>query len=279
MGGTPKKTQTDYTRGGHEISNTAIPYYENTLNKINDYVQNPTDTVDSLLSRYYDNTTAQSDFLRNYNRAMSNAAANNYAATGGGYSSSGQKAYNDAQRGWNDMGSRLYDAGVNSAANMQNMFYNQASNASGVFNSAYNTGKEYSDVEQYNYMADQANSFWNRFTNMSGEGLQAAGKALQFVPGVGTVAGAALAGAGGMMSSLATKPSDVYAAMGYGGGGQTAGNTSGWASALGQSTGLGLLANKKAGLDWLGRPLGTSTFTGDDGKKYMMNSEGLKIRL
>lgn len=155
-----KKTQTAYTTGGYDISNTAIPLYQSNLTRMDSYLSDPTSTIDDYLNKYYSNTSAQSDFLRNYNRAMSGTTANNYSATSGGYSSSGQQAYNDMQRYQNDLASRLQDYGVSSASTMANNYYNNLLKANNAYGNAYSLGEEYSDIEQYNNAIDQANSNW-----------------------------------------------------------------------------------------------------------------------
>ena len=157
MGKTPKKIQTDYTTGGRDISNTAVPLYQKNLNLISEYNSDPTRTIDMYKNKYYTNTANQSDFLTDYNRAMTNKTNANYSATDGGYSSSGQRAYDDAQRYWNDRAARLEDYGVQSAASMAQNYYKNLLNANTDYDQAYNLGKEYSDIEQYNNLVKQNN--------------------------------------------------------------------------------------------------------------------------
>lgn len=229
-----KQTQTDFTRGGRDISNTAIPYYQNTLGTLNDYIQNPQGTMNNILDTYYSNDVNQSDFLRNYNRAMANASAGNYSATGGGYSSAGQRAYNDTQRYQNDLAARLRSQGVQNAANIQNAWMSQALAGAGAFNNAYNLGKPYSDVEQYNYLADQNNSFGNQLAGLAG----GAGQVLSAIPTPWTQAiGAGLQMAGGLGST------DVSQALGT----QAPSNT-GWASSI--ATGIAK-TNELGGNNWI----------------------------
>lgn len=159
----PKLPQTDYSRGGRDISNTAVPAYQANIGRMETYLNDPQGQIDSYLNKYYDNTTAQSDFLKNMQRGLANTTANNYAATGGGYSSAGQQAYEDTQRAYNDLGARLYDAGVQSSANMANQYFNSLLNANSSYNEAYKNGQTYHETEQYNAMVDQVNKhpFWN----------------------------------------------------------------------------------------------------------------------
>ena len=165
-----KKIQTDYTTGGHDISNTAIPLYQSGLTRLDEYTANPQQYVDTYLNRYYGPDAIQNqDFLRNYNRNMGLTTANNYAATTGGYTSSGQRAYDDQQRYYNDLASRLQQYGVQSARGMYDKDIENQMNALGQYNAAYHLGKEYSDIQQYNNAVRQANKNW------LGQGLSALG--------------------------------------------------------------------------------------------------------
>ena len=73
-----KQKQTDYTRGGKLISDTSIPLYVSNLGRMDEYLSDPQKRMNKYLTDYYDNTAAQSDFLRNYQRAMSGQTGLNY---------------------------------------------------------------------------------------------------------------------------------------------------------------------------------------------------------
>lgn len=167
-----KLTQTDYTEGGRDISNTAIPLYQTNLERMDDYLSNPSARIDDYLNKYYTNTTAQNDFLSEYNRAMAQKTGANYQATSGGYSSQNQQSYDDLQKYYNDQANRLYDLGVSNAYNMATGDYSNMLSANTAYNNAYQLGKAYSDVEQYNGLVDQANSNW--FSNILGTAGQVA---------------------------------------------------------------------------------------------------------
>lgn len=156
-----KKKQTDYNIGGKAISDTAIPLYQKNLTRMDEYLSDPTARQDMYLEKYYGSDNVdQSDFLRNYKRAMAQTTGNNYSATSGGYSSSGQRAYDDNQRYWNDAASRLRNQGITSSYQMANQDYANMVGANSSYQNAYGLGKAYSDVDQYNDLADQANSRW-----------------------------------------------------------------------------------------------------------------------
>ena len=169
-----KRKQTDYTKGGRDISNTAIPIYQDTLEQIADYNRDQgVGTINNYLDTYWSNNAIQqSDFLRDYNRAMSGLANNNYSSTNGGYTSTGQKSYDDQQRYYNDLAARMQSQGVNYASTMANNYYNGLLNGSDRLNAAYRLGKEYSDIDQYNDLVDQSNGNWlsNAMTSV-GQGL------------------------------------------------------------------------------------------------------------
>ena len=275
-----KKKQTDYTIGGHDISQTAIPYYQNALTNMDTYLNNPQSYIDDYLNKYYSNTASQSDFLRNYNRAMSGTTANNYATTHGGYSSAGNRAYADQQRYQNDLAARLQEQGVSSAAQMAQNWYNSLLNAAPVYQSAYGLGKDYSDIDQYNYIAKQNNSFGNQALGVGGQLASSAGKVLSMIPTPWTQGiGAGLQAAGGVMSSQTIDPSS---ALGMSSGGTAGGGSNQWSN-MANSIGGGLGATAKlGGNNWVTAlfPSGYGTTTGTDtmGNKTITNKDGLTIR-
>lgn len=186
-----KKTQTDWTRGGKAISDTAIPLYQKNLTRMDEYLENPTARIDELLNQYYTNTPKENDFLRNYQRAMGNVTANNYGATTGGYASRNQQNYDDYQRYMNDYAARLRAEGVNNAYNMAQGFYGNMLQANPQYQAAYNLGQPYSEVEQYNDMVDQVNSnWWAPVLSTAGSVVSTA------FPGIGTAIGGAMQGVG-----------------------------------------------------------------------------------
>ena len=162
MGKQAKIPQTDYTIGGRDISNTAIPYYKKGVTQLGNYMENVQNRMDPYLEKYVDaaNAADQSDFVRNYQRAMGQQTAQNYAATGGGYSSANQLGYDDLQRYYNDYASRLYAQGLSQANQMAAQEYDMLTGALGSYGNAYNLGKEYSQNEQYNKLVDKANKNW-----------------------------------------------------------------------------------------------------------------------
>lgn len=185
-----KKTQTDYTRGGKAISDTAIPLYQENLTRMGSYLESPQESMDSYLSKYFSGTSEQSDFLRNYQRAMANQTGSNYAATSGGYSSLGQSNYADQQRHWNDLANELYSSNVTNAYNMASQDFANMLNANTSYNQAYGLGKDYSDIEQWNYQAKQANSPMSQIG--SSMGAIGAGVGAVFGGPLGALAGSAI---------------------------------------------------------------------------------------
>lgn len=202
MGKKSKKIQTSYTTGGHNISETAIPLYQSNLTRMNDYLSDKgIGTTKEMYDLLYGNSTEWNDALRNYSRAMGQATANNYSATSGGYSSSGQRAYEDKQRYWNDQMSRLYDKGIQTSLSAANQYYNNLLSANDVYKQAYSLGKDYSDIEQYNNAVSQYNkNWWSPVASVAGGVLSA-------IPtGVTQALGAGLSALG---STTATDISDV----------------------------------------------------------------------
>ena len=192
-----KIKQTDWTKGGRDISNKAIPYYQEGLDQLHDYTKNVQNRLDPYIEKYINPASAaeQSDFMRNYQRAMGHQTAQNYAATGGGYSSANQLGYDDLQRYYNDYASRLYNQGLTAANQLANNEYDMLTGALRSYDNAYKRGENYSNIDQYNDMVDQANSnAWTGWMNTLGDvGLasgnpyaMAAGAVLK---GVGTAFG------------------------------------------------------------------------------------------
>lgn len=155
-----KLKQTDWTTGGRDISNTAIPMYQENLGRVNQYLSDPTAEIDRYLDKYYTNTSNESDFLRNYNRAMSAQTGRNYNATQGGFSSLNQQNYDDLQRYQNDLASRLRDYGVGTSAGLAQSYYNNLLQGNQAFQNAYNLGANYSKIDQYNDLVDQSRNNW-----------------------------------------------------------------------------------------------------------------------
>lgn len=155
-----KIKQTDYTKGGRDISNTAIPLYQENLTRMGSYLENPQESMDSYLNKYFSGTAEQSDFLRNYQKAMAGQTGSNYAAISGGYSSLGQSNYADQQRYWNDLANRLYSGNVTNAYSMANQDFANMLNANKSYNQAYELGELYSNIDQYNDLIDQSRNNW-----------------------------------------------------------------------------------------------------------------------
>lgn len=243
-----KDTQTQWTRQGKEIADTAVPLYESNLLRMDDYLSDPTANMQTYLDKYYNpKTSAQySDFMRNYNRAMANTTANNYSATSGGYTSSGQRAYDDMQRYQNDLASRLQDYGVANAYQMAAGDFGNMLNANRAYNDAYGLGKNYSDIERYNNMVRQTNSGGN----ILGQAMSGVGKVFSTIPlGWTQAVGAGLQGAGGLMSVDTSNLSSrlgVGSAQGAGSG--TAGGIFGDTFA---NLGQGLVATANNPNSWL----------------------------
>lgn len=239
-----KQKQTDYTKGGKLISDTSIPLYVNNLGRIDEYLSDPQARMNKYLTDYYDNTAAQSDFLRNYQRAMSDQTGRNYSATTGGFSSIGQRAYDDQQRYQNDLAARLRDQGITSAYNMASGDFGNMLSANKSYYDAYGLGKPYSDTEQYNYLAKQNNSFGNQAAGIGGGLLKGVGAvASAFNPALGMGLMAAGSALGGMQTQIPGLTSST-SGQGVGVGDMFGGNNyiTGLQSAISQK---GLFGNKQ----------------------------------
>ena len=167
-----KIKQTDWTTGGRDISNTAIPLYQEGLGQLGDYMNNVQNRLDPYLENYIDLAQAsqKNDLMRSFYDAASKTTANNYNAMNGGYSSANQGTYDDVQRYYNDLASRLYTQGLEAANTMANNEYNMLTGALNSYHNAYNLGEKYSAIDQYNDMVDQANNnMWTGVVNTLGD--------------------------------------------------------------------------------------------------------------
>ena len=211
-----KIPQTEWTRGGRDISNTAIPLYQSNLQRMDEYLQDPTARMDMYMNKYYGpNSVDTQDLIRAYNRAMGNATEQNYSATTGGYTSSGQRAYKDQQMFYNDLIARLQGRNTMNAYNMGAQDFSNMRGANADYNNAYGLGKNYSQIEQQNALIDAQNKNWWS-SAMSG-----AGAVLQSIPTPYTKAiGAGLSLAGGATSLDTSNAQNALASI-YGGQGVT----------------------------------------------------------
>lgn len=242
-----KKIQTDYTRGGRDVSNTAVPYWQNALGYANDYLSDPKSYINSYLEEFYDpNSASQKDFNRQYLNTMSRATANNYALTHGGYSSAGQKSWADLQRNENDLYARMREQGISGAANMVNSWYGNLLNTLPQYQNAYGVGKEYSDIQQYNNGVQQNNAIGNQIAGA----LPAVGSAIGSIWGpVGSAIGGAAGGALG--SALSVDTSGITGSSG----GTTGSGSNQWSNLGNVITNASETAEQKGGWSKLLKPV------------------------
>ena len=161
MGKKKKKIQTQYTTDGRNLSHQGTQLAQQSMSNISDYQNRIQNRIDPYM-KYIDLATAapNSDFLTDYKRATAQQTGSNYAATHGGYSSANQLGYDDLQKYYNDYASRLYTAGLGMAEQMAQNEYNDYLAGAQLGSGMYGHGKEYSDIEQYNKLADDSNKNW-----------------------------------------------------------------------------------------------------------------------
>lgn len=165
MGKHSKKIQTQYTKDGRDLSHQGTQLAQKSMTNISDFQDRIQNRIDPYM-KYIDLATASanSDFLDNYKRATAAQTGSNYAATHGGYSSANQLGYDDLQKYYNDYAARLYASGIGMAEQMAQNEYNDYLAGAQTGSGMYGYGKEYSDIEQYNNLVDQANKNW--FSNL-----------------------------------------------------------------------------------------------------------------
>ena len=153
-----KKIQTQYTTDGRDLSHQGAQLGQQSMTNISNFQDNIYNRLDPYM-KYVDLAQASkySDFLKDYKRATAQQTAGNYAATHGGYSSGNQLSYNDLQNYYNDYAARLYSSGIGMAEQMAQNEYNDYLAGAQLGSGMYGHGKEYSDIEQYNHLVDEAN--------------------------------------------------------------------------------------------------------------------------
>lgn len=176
LGKKARQEKTDFENEGQELGKYAYPKINPTLDRIGDLTMNPDEYRQNLLNTYYnsDNSAMWSDAMRNYRRQMANATANNYAATNGGYSSAGDKYYNDIQRYQNDLNSRLWDYGVNSANSMYNKDLANTQDYYNTLTNQWGLKKAGDAIDAYNQQVDKSNKqWWTNALNEVGSAVEA----------------------------------------------------------------------------------------------------------
>lgn len=171
-----KQVKTQYETENQNLGRAAYPKIEPTLNRISDLTMNPDEYRKNIIDTYYnsDNSAQWSDTQRNIRRNMANATANNYAATHGGYSSAGQKYYDDVTRAMNDYNSRLWDYGVSGANNMYNSDLTNTNNYYKTLLSTHDLAKTGDAIDAYNQQVDKANKqWWTNALNQVGSAVEA----------------------------------------------------------------------------------------------------------
>lgn len=175
-----KQAKTQYENENQDIGRNAYTQMQPALDRIGDLTMNPDDYRQKMINTYYntDNSAQWSDAQRNALRTLSNATAHNYAATHGGYSSAGDRYYDDTQRAVNDYNARLWDRGVQSGNAMYQQDLGNTQNYYRTLLGTHDLAKAPDAIDAYNQQLDEANKTW--WT----EPLAQVGNAVeQFAPG------------------------------------------------------------------------------------------------
>ncbi|MBP5596342.1 MAG: hypothetical protein J6Y02_13225 [Pseudobutyrivibrio sp.] len=170
-----KKTQ--YETENQEIGRSAYPKIQPTLDRIGDLTMNPDEYRQKMMNTYYDpnKTASWSDLQRAINTNLSNATARNYNTMAGGYSSSGQKYYDQNTRAMNDLAARYYD---NALSGANALYQNDLGNTQkyyGTLLGTHDLAKAPDAIDSYNDLVKESNKQW--WANALNE-LGAVGEAL-----------------------------------------------------------------------------------------------------
>lgn len=171
-----KTPKTQYQTEQQKLGRKAYPYVQPAFERYQDLTMNPDKYRQEKADTYFNSDADWNDALRNYRRQMSNATANNYTATGGGYSSAAQRYYDDVQRAANDYNARLYSRGLSNVENMLGNDITYAGNAYNLANTQHAYAMQPDAIDTANALIDKNNR--NAWSNM----LQATGKVVSMIP-------------------------------------------------------------------------------------------------
>lgn len=181
-----KNKKTQYQTENQQLGRRAYPYIQPAFERYQNLTMNPDTYRQQGIDDYFNTSASWNDALRNYSRQMAQATANNYNATGGGYSSAAQRYYDDVQRNQNDYNARLYDRGVNTVENMLTNDIDRAGNAYNLATGQHNLAAQPDAIDTSNALIDKNNR--NAWSNM----LQQGGKVVSMFGPVGRVVGGAM---------------------------------------------------------------------------------------
>lgn len=157
-----KQQTTQYERENQQIGRDAYQNIQPAVDRMNTLAMNPDEYRKNAINTYWnaENSAQWSDAQRNMLRNLSNATAHNYAATGGGYSSAGNKYYDDVSRLMNDYNARLWDKGIEGSQNMLTQDYNLTTNDLENLRKLHAGAQTADAIDAYNKVIDQSNKTW-----------------------------------------------------------------------------------------------------------------------
>jgi len=165
-----KQPKTQYQTEQQALGRDAYGRITPALDRIESLTMNPDQYRQENINNYFNSGAQWNDAMRNYRRQMSQATANNYNATNGGYSSAGQRYYDDVQRAQNDYNARLYDAGVNTVNNMLSQDLGSANSYYNLLNNQHAYAAQPDAIDTANQLIDKANkNAWTSALNSAGD--------------------------------------------------------------------------------------------------------------
>lgn len=171
-----KTPKTQYQTENQQLGRDAYGRITPALDRLESLSMNPDEYRQRGINTYFNSSADWNDAMRQYRRQMNQATANNYNAMNGGYSSAGQKYYDDTQRYANDLNSRLYDRGVQTVNNMLSQDTGLAQNYYNTLMGQHDLAAQPDAIDTANQLIDQANK--NSWSNILGT----AGKVVSAIP-------------------------------------------------------------------------------------------------
>lgn len=170
FGKSAKTPKSQYQTETQSLGRYAYDKINPQLDRIGELTNNADDYRKSHINDYFNSSASWNDAMRNYRRQSAAATANNYAATGGGYSSAGQRLYDDMQRNLNDYNARLYDQGVNTVEGMLGVDRAAAQNYYNTLVNQHAMAREGDLIDVQNQLVDKANkNGWTSLLNSAGD--------------------------------------------------------------------------------------------------------------
>lgn len=186
-----KTPKTQYQTENQQLGRDAYGRITPALDRLESLSMNPDEYRQQGINNFFNSSADWNDAMRQYRRQMNQATANNYNAMNGGYSSAGQKYYDDTQRYANDLNSRLYDRGVQTVNNMLSQDTGLAQNYYNTLMGQHDLAAQPDAIDTANQLIDKSNkNAWSNILGQAGTMVESLAPGWWKLIGTGMKAGA-----------------------------------------------------------------------------------------